>query len=277
MEPTLAQKIWFKSLKYSSLVVPKKAAAWAEDIFLTPSRVPRPVSEKEWYESARKRTMSGGIAAYEWGPEDGPLVALVHGWSGRGTQLGAFAQPLVDKGYHVIAFDGPAHGNSQGQMTNVGEFSLFLIRMQQELAQPFKAVIAHSFGSGCSVLARARGLQAEKLVLIAGPSRYEVVVGNYLNFVGLSSRSKEYFVESLATKVGVSEKNLNVGKIGHDFHIPTMVVHDRDDKEVRYKAAEEIKEAWPEVELVTTQGLGHRRILKDAGVVEKVTEFITRS
>ena len=167
MEPTLAQKLWFKSLRYSSLLAPKQAAHWAEDLFLTPQRVPRPESEKLWYETARKKTMSGGIAAYEWGPEGGPVVALIHGWSGRGTQMASFAKPLADKGYRVIAFDGPAHGASEGHMTNVGEFSLFLIRMQKEIGQTFKAVIAHSFGSGCTVLAKSRGLDVEKLVLIA--------------------------------------------------------------------------------------------------------------
>ncbi len=65
---------------------------FAENIFLTPTRVARPESEKAWYESAQKYSVADGIAAYEWGPEKGPLVVLVHGWSGRGTQMAAFAE-----------------------------------------------------------------------------------------------------------------------------------------------------------------------------------------
>jgi pimeloyl-ACP methyl ester carboxylesterase len=272
--PTSLQKFWFSSLKYSSRILPHTAALWAEDIFLTPTRVPRPLSEKTWFESARKFSIDNGIAAYEWGPHEGPIVALVHGWSGRGTQMAAFAEPLAAKGYRVVAFDGPAHGNSPGKQTNVGDFSNFLVRAQKELGQPFKAVVGHSFGSGCSVLATSRGLQTEKLVLIAGPSRYEIVVGNYLKFAGLSPRSQEYFKDSLAKKVGLSDRNLNVGKIGSSLHIPVLVVHDKEDKEVRYQAALDIKEAWPEAQVVTTQGLGHRRILKDSHVVDEVVRFI---
>lgn len=273
MEISFSQKMFFMGVKYLSGVRPSFWAKRAEDIFLTPSRVPRPSSEKAWFESSRKKTLGGGIASFEWGSESGPIVALVHGWSGRGTQLAAFAAPLVERGYRVIAFDGPAHGDSVGDQTNVGEYANFLIQMQQELGE-FKAVIAHSFGAGCSVFAAARGLKVEKLVLVAGPSRYEVVVGNYLRFIGLGSRAKEYFLASLAKKVGMTAKDLNVGKIGETLHLPAMVIHDREDKEVPYVSAEEIKNAWPHVVLVDTKGLGHRRILKDPVVIQRAAEFI---
>ena len=273
MEISFSQKLFFLGVKYLSWVLPSFWAKRAEDLFLTPSRVPRPPSEKAWFESSRKKTLSGGIASFEWGLESGPIVALVHGWSGRGTQLAAFAAPLVERGYRVIAFDGPAHGDSAGEQTNVGDYANFLIRMQQELGE-FKAVIAHSFGAGCSVFAAARGLKVEKLVLVAGPSRYEVVVGNYLRFIGLGSKAKEYFLASLAKKVGMTAKDLNVGVIGESLRLPAMVIHDREDKEVPYVSAEEIKNAWPHVVLVDTKGLGHRRILKDPVVIQKAAEFI---
>jgi pimeloyl-ACP methyl ester carboxylesterase len=273
MEPSFSQKLFFIGAKYLSWVLPSFWAERAENIFLTPTRVPRPTSEKSWFESSRKQVLSGGIASFEWGPPSGPIVALVHGWSGRGTQMGAFAAPLVERGYRVIAFDGPAHGDSTGQQTNVGDYANFLIRAQQELGE-FKAVIAHSFGAGCTVFAAARGLKVEKFVLVAGPSRYEVVVGNYLRFIGLSSKAKAYFLSNLAKKVGMTAKDLNVGVIGEKLHIPAMVIHDREDKEVPYVAAEEIKQAWPHVVLVDTKGLGHRRILKDPTVIQKAAEFI---
>jgi len=131
MKISFSQKLFFMGAKYLSWVLPSSWAERAENIFLTPSRVPRPVSEKAWFESSRKRILSGGIASFEWGPSSGPIVAPVHGWSGRGTQMGAFAAPLVERGYRVIAFDGPAHGDSAGAQTNVGEYANFLIRMQQ--------------------------------------------------------------------------------------------------------------------------------------------------
>ena len=49
-------------------------------------------------------------------------VLLVHGWSGTSTQLVAFADKLLENGYMVISFDGPAHGKSTGKTTMMPEF-----------------------------------------------------------------------------------------------------------------------------------------------------------
>lgn len=47
---------------------------------------------------------------YEWGPEDGRKVLLVHGITNPSVALGAIAHGLVDKGCRVILFDLPGKG-----------------------------------------------------------------------------------------------------------------------------------------------------------------------
>ncbi len=257
-----------------SLVLPRTVSGWAETIFLTPERVPRPSTESEFFTTAKKYKFKNGIAAFEWGKPEQPIVILVHGWSGRGTQMGAFAGTLVASGFRVIAVDGPAHGDSYGQTTHVGEYAQFLIEIQKELNKPFRAIIAHSFGAGCSVLSAARGLKVEKIVLVAGPSRYELVVDNYLNQLRLSPKSRMYFKERLAEKVKIPVSQMNVGVIGNTLPLRALIIHDKDDKEVSVNAAEEIKSNWPSAELIVTSGLGHRRILKDSKVTQAAKDFI---
>jgi dienelactone hydrolase len=62
----------------------------------------RPAAEQIWYEAARKRKLSNDLAVNEWGAEGNPKVLLVHGWEGRGSQMGAFAETLALEGYHVL-------------------------------------------------------------------------------------------------------------------------------------------------------------------------------
>jgi hypothetical protein len=53
-------------------------------------------------------------------------------------------------------------------------------------------------------------------------------------------------------------------------------VHDRDDRVNRFADAEAYRDAIKGAQLVATQGLGHRRILKEEGVIQQVTRFIAR-
>ena len=59
-----------------------------------------------------------------------------------------------------------------------------------------------------------------------------------------------------------------------ELPIAALVVHDSDDMEVPWTNGADVAAAWPGAELVTTQGLGHRRILRDAGIVARVTAFL---
>ncbi len=55
---------------------------------------------------------------------------------------------------------------------------------------------------------------------------------------------------------------------------PTLVIHDRHDREVRWEDGAAIAGAWPQAQLLTTEGLGHRRILQDASVIARIAGFI---
>ena len=54
----------------------------------------------------------GSLRVYEWGPEDGRKVLLVHGISNPCIALGAVAHGLVDRGCRVMRFDLPGRGYS---------------------------------------------------------------------------------------------------------------------------------------------------------------------
>lgn len=65
------------------------------------------------YPGARDVTSPYGfLRVYEWGPEDGRKVVLVHGISNPCVALGSIAHGLVDKGCRVMLFDLPGKGYS---------------------------------------------------------------------------------------------------------------------------------------------------------------------
>jgi len=58
------------------------------------------------------------------------------------------------------------------------------------------------------------------------------------------------------------------------MRVPLLVIHDREDREVRWNDGAAIAEAWPGAELMTTSGLGHHRIVSDSGVIRRVVSFL---
>ena len=273
MNADLAKKLIRLRFQVGSFLFPRWTAEKAFVVFTSPQRTPRPESEKAWTDAAEKGSLKNGIATFSWGPRQGPLVFLIHGWSGRGTQLGAFAAPLAQKGMRVVAMDGPSHGDSADGEANAGAYAQFIIDAEKELGR-CDAVIGHSFGAGCAVLAIARGFQAKKLVLIASPSRYTRVVANFAQRIGLGKRARIELDHIITSRAGISPENLNISLLGQNLKIKSLIVHDKDDKEVPYASGLEIHHTWPHSQLLTTQGLGHRRVLKDPLVVQTVADFI---
>ncbi len=268
-------KIWISSWRYLCFLFPRWIAKSAESFFLSTFRVPRPSSELAFYETAKKYKLDSGLQAFEWGAASDPLVVLLHGWNGRGTQMGHFVAPLISLNYRVIALDGPAHGDSPGSKTDIKQFSGALLETQKQLGD-YKAIISHSFGTGCCVLSTSMGLHVQKLVLIAGPSKYDRMIQLFVKRVGLNSRSKNYFYKSLKQRTGLDPQDINIGLIGSKLDVSALIVHDISDKAVDVKNAKDLHGLWPSTELKITEGLGHYRILKDQSVIDAAVEFIDR-
>ncbi|MBY0415498.1 MAG: alpha/beta hydrolase [Bdellovibrionales bacterium] len=269
-----------KLISFLSIFAPTLAAKFALKMFATPIRVPRPESEMEMFHISKQYFLKSGIAAFEWESHDknpeAPVVLLIHGWNGRGTQISAFAKNLVERNFRVIALDGPGHGSSPGAMTSPTHYAKFIIDSQNEIApNGVHSVIAHSFGGGCLVLAASRGLKTKSLVLVASPAFYDRVVDFFAKSFGLKTeKSKANFIEMVTKFAGLAPKELNIGLIGSELKLPALVVHDEGDNAVNYLSAKAIIDAWPGTKLITTSGLGHRRILKDPHVLSEVAEFI---
>ena len=116
--------------------------------FFSPSRYEEKSSDREVIERGNNYRLpfaGGELSVTTWGTT-GPAILLMHGWGGARAQMTGFVDPLLSAGYRVIAYDQPAHGESDGRTTNLLEIapSMDLIA---EKEGPFQAVVAHSFGT----------------------------------------------------------------------------------------------------------------------------------
>lgn len=210
------------------------------------------------------------LAALQWG--EGPVVILVHGWNGRGTQLGAFVDPLRRRGYRVVTFDAPGHGRTAGHSATLTAFADAILAVSRAVG-PVHAVIGHSAGAFAAMLAQMAGLEAGRLVLMAPPNGPHTWVEDLAAQLRLGSDVKQRIIDRLEDFMA-RWPSIRGPEVARSMDVPMLVCHDQDDPHVPWETARTIAEAAPRSELVTTHGLGHHRILRDADVVERVVDFV---
>jgi pimeloyl-ACP methyl ester carboxylesterase len=256
-----------------SRTAPAVASRVAMDLFMTPRRYQRPAREQEVLASAERFVVTAAgqpVQAWRWG--SGPAVLLVHGWEGRGSQLAAFVAPLVARGFSAVAFDAPGHGASAGNRSSLPHFA-WAVRAVADAVHP-RAVIAHSLGCAATTLAIREGFAVERLVYISPPlepSDYVTRFGDILNITRpVLDRMKERIERRFLRKWS----DYSLARSAPGMTTPLLVIHDRDDEDTFWAEGDALAKLWPSATMITTEGLGHRRILRDANVVEAGTNFI---
>lgn len=256
-------------------VSPALAARAAERLFLSPRNPVRPEWEAQLIASAVRGSVLYGtqqLPTYTWG-EGFERVLLLHGWEGRGSQLGAFVPGLVAAGYQVIAVDLPGHGEAAPALTSVVDFGHAVSSIVQRLG-PFTALIGHSMGGAAAALAHTFSPFDARLVLIGAPRSPRNFLDGFASYFGLSEKARTELDRRIAQRFGLSVDAVDVGRLGAYIPLPTLVIHDRSDKIVPFEHGLALVAALPKASLMETQQLGHRRILRDANVIEAALRFV---
>jgi pimeloyl-ACP methyl ester carboxylesterase len=257
-----------------SALAPGRATQLAERLFLTPPRGRRPGAEIDLLATARARPMRVGarrVETWVWGR--GPSVLLVHGWGGRGAQLGAYVGPLVARGFSVVTFDAPGHGASDSGIVTIPEVTE-AIRAVAASRRRFAGLIAHSIGATAAVRAVSDGLEAGAVVLVSPAADLRDPAVRFTERLGFSRAVRERMQSRIEARVGRSWSAFDVARLAPTLAMPLLVIHDRGDSEIPWQHGMAITRAWPGAELLMTEGLGHRRILRDPDVVAATVAFM---
>ncbi|MDZ4399558.1 alpha/beta fold hydrolase, partial [Hydrogenophaga sp.] len=73
---------------------------------------------------------------------------------------------------------------------------------------------------------------------------------------------------------GILMRQFEPAAVGPRVSLPTLIVHDREDRINRFADAEAYRDAITGARLLETSGLGHTRLLKDGQVLEAVAAHL---
>jgi len=265
--------------KLLEAIYPKLAMLFAAKLFTTPIKHKIPKREwdmdiksdkqKIWIPSIKKE-----IQVYNYGTGTKKIL-LVHGWSGRGTQLVKIADELLKMGYQIVSFDAPAHGKSQGKTTLMPEFVASILELEK-LFGPFEFAIGHSLG-GMSVLnAVKQKLNINKAVIIGSGDIILDIIEDFIKKIKLKPKIAILLKIYFENKYGEPMENHSSHIAAKEVKIPVLIIHDINDDDVPVKTAYNIHKHLQNSELLITEGLGHRKILGNETVINKIKDFIEK-
>jgi len=255
----------------------KLVTLFAAKLFTTPIKHKIPKRELEMDCKSTKflipiSKINAKVLLYQYGESDKKIL-LVHGWSGRGTQLFKIAEELLKAGYATVSFDAPAHGKSPGKTAIMTDFIDTIVEIEKNYG-PFEAAVGHSLGGMTLLNSVKKGLAIKHLAIIGSGDIVTDILNDFVAKLELkpiiSTQLKLYFEK----KYDLEMDNYSGYKSAIDILIPVLVIHDKNDPEVPVSAGINIHKHLKNGELFLTEGLGHRKILGNHSVIEKVIRFI---
>lgn len=263
--------------KALEIISPKLATKFAIKLFTTPIRHKLPKREIEMDVKSKQQLLkieaiNKEIMLYQYGSGE-KKVLLVHGWSGRGTQLVKIADELLKLGYSTISFDAPGHGKAPGKTSNMTEFIAAAMEIEKQFG-PFEFAIGHSLGGMTVMNAIKKGLNVKKAVIIGSGDVVQDIMDDFVLKLGLKTTISKLMRIAFENKLGETMNSYSAYIAAKEVSIPVLVIHDENDDDVPVTAGQHIHQHLKNGQIMITKELGHRKILGDSNVIQRIVEFI---
>lgn len=251
------------------------ATRFALKLFFQPLAFPIPAREKPLREESEKeflQTPQGEKFTLFRQGQGKPKVMFLHGWSGRSSQFFKLAE-LLSRDFEIFAIDAPAHGELQGPRTHMLSF-VEAAKVVAEKYGAFYAAVGHSLGGMALFNALDQGVSFKKMVLIGSPASVHNVVHDFCEKTAAGPKVAARILKYLEKRYALKMKDVSTTTLSQKHNPPGLVIHDQHDQDVPVLNAREINQAWPASEIIISEGLGHRRILMEAQINQRIYEFL---
>lgn len=206
-------------------------------------------------------------------PAKGPCAVLCHGWQGSAASWATLISKLRDAGFQVVVFNAPGH-HQRPARSSLPQFTDALSRVSAVF--PPDVLIGHSFGAMtvARLLPELSSLRA--CVLYGTPNRLDALALNFCRKLALSESSQADFLTKLQTTLPRPLERECVEDYLDSSRVPLLMFHDREDDVVPIDCSRSVAQTLG-IELVETEGLGHRQIIRDDTISTKTLNFLLKN
>ncbi len=268
-------RLWFR---LGSWLWPGWAARQAFDLFITPRGRVKKSLPGVFQTATRVELHESGdrCIGWHWNKGGSPRILVLHGFSSSARNFGHLIESLANAGAEIVAFDAPAHGESEGKKIHSLRYRA-LIQQLRAAFGPFDGYIAHSFG-GLSVslaLDEAAPRSSERLVLIAPASETRSALKQLQVTLNLSQNIMIRIDRLIEQRSGHPTTWFSVNRVVKDLNCHVLWVHDHKDDVTPFEDTLPTRKLTKRnIRFIDTSGLGHRRIYRDERVCKEIKGFL---
>jgi pimeloyl-ACP methyl ester carboxylesterase len=264
----------------AQMLSPALAAGRACNLFMRAYRRPlRPADAARLAQTTRRQLGQGEDAfiVHEW-PGNGPTAIILHGWGSSAARFSQMAQVLQQQGWRVLVPDAPGHGASPGNSSSLPQFIASLDATVAQYGRP-RALIGHSLGA-LAIACRhangppdwASGLKA--VVLISMPASVEFLFDKFVAMLGLSAATEGLLRQRFQQRFHARPADFAALPGAGRIAAPILLLHDPADDIAPCAHSAGLFPQLPNAKFITTTGLGHSALTRDADTIRRIVEFI---
>lgn len=231
--------------------------------------------DKQWLKQAQRKDIKINglnIPVYMWG--QGPLVLAAHGWAGHAGQFRQMSQALVEQGFSFMSFDAPAHGQAQGNETNLVEMAQVICKLEKEHGD-FHSIIGHSVAGLAITYALQEGLKHVPVIMVATPWSLDYVIKITANYMGISDKITSVLKNKIETNFGEgTRKRLSLESYANTAS--TVCFYDKHDDQVAHEVIDQVTHTLNPKHMHVSESLGHNHIIRSGQTIDLVSDFLRK-
>jgi pimeloyl-ACP methyl ester carboxylesterase len=278
---SIGKKIAVKYLRAKFTVLSalskSKAAEKAFDLFCTPQYRNKKTLPPVFQKAEKINFVFEGnrIKGYRFNHPAKARILITHGFESTVLNFDRYVNPLIKKGYEVLAFDAPAHGHSSGKRINVLLYKNMLHYINRHYG-PFHGFMGHSLG-GLALslfLAETEHDVSTQLVLIAPATETTTAIDNYFSFLQIDKGVRKEFDELITRITGQKPDSISVSRAAKNIKARVLFLQDKEDDLTPYSDVEPLLlKNYPHFKFIISKGLGHSRIYRDTESFKTIIDF----
>ncbi|WP_155399642.1 alpha/beta fold hydrolase [Vibrio vulnificus] len=281
----MSEKIYFNTSQKFSLkrslvnwttrlhhtLAPSHAKRTARKLLLTPARTQSKNLPPQGLRKSQVDTAHGTLTTHALG--EGPVWVLTHGWSGTASQFFPLMTHIASRGFTALAYDHPAHGESSGDVGHIPAFVEGLDAVLDSLEE-VAGLIGHSMGTASALECRHQKLEDKPMLLIAPVLNYVENLFSSIERSGYSMKLFRAVVSEVEEQFNYPIQSVDPYRRLAQRRVQTLIVHDEQDKFTSHAVSASAAQEMENVELISTQGQGHGRVMKCQQVLDSFDRLI---